>query len=125
MAGSEGSKYYNIFLKYQIWLESRDGKDVVCSEFFTLMKLIQKHGSIVAAAEAMGISFRKAWKLVKDSEVDLNMILIERSRGGKTGGKSELSAEGHKLIEAYDELIIEFNKAIHSVTKKFFGVINK
>lgn len=124
MAGSPGSKYYDVFLKFRVWLETKSGEEVVCSEFFTLMKSIQEHGSIVAAAEIMNISFRKAWDMVKETEEHLNVKLISRSRGGKSGGKSELTEDGLKLIEAYEELQDEVNKAIYQITKKFFGTIN-
>lgn len=125
MAGSPGSKYYDIFLRFRVWLETKSGEEVVCSEFFTLMKNIQQHGSIVGASESMKISFRKSWDMIKETEELLNVKLISRSRGGKSGGKSELTEDGIKLIEAFDELQIEVNNAIHSITKKFFATINK
>ena len=124
MAGSPGSKYYDVFLKFRVWLETKSGDEVVCSEFFILMKSIQEHGSIVAAADIMKISFRKAWDMVKETENQLNVKLISRSRGGKSGGKSELTEDGLKLILAYEELQIEVDKAIYQITKKFFGTIN-
>lgn len=124
MAGHKGSKYYNIFLNYKIWLADVDGKHVIKNDFFILLKSISSEGSISAAANNIGISYRKAWKLVKDSEEILNFKLIERLRGGDKGGKSNLTDEGFKLLEAYNELIKSFDKSIHDITRKFFSKIN-
>jgi molybdate transport system regulatory protein len=125
MAGSPGSKYYDIFLRFRVWLETKSGEEVVSSEFFSLMNNIKEHGSIVSAADKMKISFRKAWDMVKETEIQLNVVLIKRSRGGKSGGKSELTEDGFRLIKAYEELQLEIDTAIYQITKKFFGTINK
>lgn len=124
MAGAPGSKYYDVFLKFKVWLSKKSGDEVICPEFFDLMNEIKSSGSIVAAANHMNISFRKAWDMIKATEEQLNVQLIKRTRGGKSGGKSELTEDGEKLIQAFKELNDEFNKAIYQITKKFFGSIN-
>jgi len=125
MAGPKGSKYYDIFLKYSIWLARNEGQEILSNEFFGLLKSIEKEGSIVAAAEKMDISFRKAWQMVKQTENNLNFKLIICSRGGQNGGKSVLTEDGYKLLNAYNELVTEFDNAIHNVTRKFFHTINQ
>lgn len=124
MAGPKGSKYYNIFLRYKISLSSVDDNSIIDVELFNVLNEIKNEGSIVSAAGKAGISFRKAWNKIKKAERMLGFNIVERTRGGASGGHSELSEEGLKLLAAYDELVIEFDKSIYSVTKKFFRTIN-
>ncbi len=124
MAGPPGSKYYNIFLDYKINLTGKENFEVFDEERFTLLKQIHEHGSLAAAAEAMSISYRKAWGLIREAEESMGFMLVEKQRGGKEGGSSELTVEGKKLLDAYLELRGEFDAAIHKITKKFFHKIN-
>ncbi|MEQ8423943.1 MAG: LysR family transcriptional regulator, partial [Cyclobacteriaceae bacterium] len=51
-----------------------------------LMEGIRSHGSISRAAEEMGMSYRKAWQLVKDINEVSPKPLVEKRLGGKAGG---------------------------------------
>lgn len=125
MAGSKGSKYYDIFLKYKVWLEDVSDNQIISERSLQLLKLIKEKGSLKAAAEEFGISYRKAWGDLKESEEKLGFALLEKTRGGQHGGKSELTDDGLELIQAYEELIFDINASIKKVTKKFFSKINK
>jgi len=125
MAGSKGSKYYDIFLDFSIFLKHKDdGHPVLSEEHFELMLNIGELGSLAASAEKMKISYRKAWELVRQSEKTLGFVLIEKHRGGKDGGNSTLSADGLKLVEAYKELRVEFDASAKRIVKDFFKTIN-
>ncbi|HAN17574.1 MAG: hypothetical protein A2X13_03160 [Bacteroidetes bacterium GWC2_33_15] len=124
MAGSKGSKYYDIFLKFKVWLENTKGHGILGDGKFELLEMIDKYGSLSAAADKMGISYRKAWGNVKEAEEKLGFLLVEKHRGGAHGGNSVLTPEGKKLIEAYKELLTEFDDAIHLITKRFFNKLN-
>lgn len=125
MAGPKGSKYYDIFLKNKVWLESVEGNEVISEKLLKLLKLIKETSSLKASAEKLCISYRKAWGDLKDSEEKLGFSLVEKTRGGEHGGQSELTEEGVELIEAYSELVSDINSSIKKVTKKFFHSINK
>ena len=125
MAGPKGSKYFDIFLKYRIWLENTDGEGILGDGKLKLIKCIGELGSLKAAADKTGVSYRKAWGNIKEAEEKLGFALVERHRGGQHGGQSFLTEEGKKLIEAYDELMLEFDTSIYKITKKFFNRINK
>lgn len=125
MAGTKGSKYYDIFLKYGVWLENADGESILGDGKFDLISCIDELGSLKAAADKTGISYRKAWGNVKEAEEKLGFLLVEKHRGGKSGGSSVLTPEGKKIIEAYKKLIVEFDDAIYQITKKFFNKVNE
>lgn len=125
MAGPKGSKYYDIFLNYNVWLETR-GEDVVISaEGLDLLKEVSEAESIVKASRNLKISYRKAWGLLREVEDLIGFRLIEKHRGGASGGKTILTAEGMALVNAYDELNSEINTALKDIAKRFFRRINE
>ncbi len=125
MAGHKGSKYYNIFLDYNISLEHQE-KGCIINEFkFQLLQHIKEMGSLKAAATHLGVSYRKAWGNIEEIETGLGFKLLERTRGGSHGGKTCLTPDGEKLMAAYQELRLEFDQSIHKITKSFFHSINE
>jgi molybdate transport system regulatory protein len=125
MAGPRGSKYYDIFLKQQLHLVTKEDDIVIKEEGFTLLTGIKKEQSIVAAARNMGISYRKAWGLLREIEFVLGFQLVGKHRGGKAGGKTDLTRDGEDLTEAYLLLKKEIDLAVHDNVKLFFNRINK
>ncbi|MBT3207158.1 MAG: LysR family transcriptional regulator [Bacteroidetes bacterium] len=124
MAGSKGSKYYDVFLRYEIRLDLND-KNVINDKLFNLFKQIDIEGSLSLAAEKMEISYRKAWGDIKKAEELLGFSFVEKHRGGAKGGKSFLTEDGRNIVEAYFELINEFDNSLKKITKKFFNEVNK
>ncbi len=125
MAGPKGSKYYDIFLDFSVDLKHKeDGHPILTEEHFELLLHIGDLGSLVASAEKMKISYRKAWELVRQSEKTLGFQLIEKHRGGRDGGNSTLTPEGKKLVDAYRELRTEFDTSVKRLVKDFFHKIN-
>jgi len=124
MAGTKGSKYYNIFLKQKLQLVNSDDNIVISEEGFLLLSEIMTCHSIVAASKKMGISYRKAWGLLREIEQVLGFQLILKHRGGKAGGKTFLTPEGTELSNAYSELKYNADIAVHDSVKGFFRRIN-
>ncbi len=126
MAGSKGSKYYDVKLDYNINLINKNSeKAVINNELFDLLQYIEKESSLTKASEKMEISYRKAWNLISNAEKELNFKLTESKRGGAEGGGTSLSSDGNNLLNAYLELKTEFDNSISNITKKFFQKINK
>lgn len=86
-----------------------------------LMEGILKHGSIAKAAKDMGMSYRKAWQLVKDINAIAEKPLVEKRLGGKYGGGAAVTPAGERAIKSYYKLR---QKADHffssSITKTDF-----
>jgi molybdate transport system regulatory protein len=125
MAGPKGSKYYNIFIKQQLQLVTKDDELIINEEGFRLLVEVGKEQSIVAAARNLKISYRKAWGLLREIESVLGFQLVGKHRGGKSGGKTDLTDEGLELIDAYLNLKIGLEEKVHDSIKNFFNKINK
>lgn len=89
--------------KYKIWLESDDGSGVLGDGKWILLKTIDETGSLTAAVEKLGISYRKTWNNIKKIEQMLGFPLLETSRGGTIKGMSVLTPEARKIVWAFDQ----------------------
>ncbi|MFA6128398.1 MAG: LysR family transcriptional regulator [Bacteroidales bacterium] len=125
MAGPEGSKYYNIFLGYEVWLTNQETGGRLDDKLVRLLVGIRDKGSLRSAADSLGLSYRKAWGDIRKAEQFIGFPLVEKVRGGKDGGLSRLTGDGSELVEAFSHLHKEFDKAIYRTTKKFFHELNK
>jgi molybdate transport system regulatory protein len=124
MAGSIGSKYYDIFLKHQVQLVTSEEDIVINEEGFRLLLEIEKGHSIVAAAKNMKISYRKAWGLLRNIEYVLGFSLVGKKRGGKAGGRTSFTPEGKMLLEAFKCLKTDIDSSDKEIIRAFFRKIN-
>lgn len=66
-----------------------------------LLELVDEKGSIRRAASSMGMSYRRAWLLLKDIESVIGTPAVETRTGGAQGGGTLLSARGRAMLERY------------------------
>jgi molybdate transport system regulatory protein len=69
-----------------------------------LLAAIAQHGSISAAARAMGMSYRRAWLLVETMNRSFKQPLVSTLAGGKQGGGTQLTATGELILQRYSVL---------------------
>jgi len=123
MAGPKGSKYYDIFLSHQVQLVTGD-EILISEEGFRLLLEIEKTLSIVAAAKNLGMSYRKAWGLLRETEYNLGFALVGKKRGGKAGGRTTFTPEGSELLGAYQNLVSDLESTDREAIRAFFKRIN-
>ena len=68
-----------------------------------LLRGVQEHGSLRAAAMSMDMAYTKALKLIRNAENALGFALIRRSTGGRDGGGSCLTEEGKEWLQRYED----------------------
>ena len=68
-----------------------------------LLELVREKGSITEAAQAMGMSYRRAWLLMDDVNKLFNEPLIEKRVGGHARGGASLTPLGEEIIRQYRE----------------------
>lgn len=99
-------------VKFRLWIDNKDGKNVIGDGRWRLLEAIGKTGSLSSACKKLDISYRKAWGDLVKMQRALKMPLIEKHRGGTKGGDTHLTAFGIKFIKAYKELHREIEKTI-------------
>jgi len=76
-----------------------------------LLEHVQSAGSISEAARRMGMSYMRAWKLVKTMERCFTKPLVKVARGGAGHGGAELTENGRQVLELYRKMETESLKA--------------
>lgn len=109
----------DVFVQYKLWLSSVSGEGIIGEGKIRLLQAVDELGSLSAAANSLGLSYRKAWGDIKKAEKLLGYELTEKHRGGKDGGKSVLTPAAARLLEAYRALQLEVNRNIDSAVHDF------
>jgi molybdate transport system regulatory protein len=84
-----------------------------------LLEQIERTGSISEAAKAMGMSYMRAWVLVKSLDRGFAEPLVSKSRGGSARGGATLTKTGRQVLGLYREMETASKVAIHAASKRF------
>lgn len=86
---------------------TRSGDTIINRDRADVLAAIARHNSISAAARAIGISYRHAWKLVQEANDAAQVPLVDAATGGLRGGGARLTDRGRYALETYDQLLAE------------------
>lgn len=92
-----------IRIRNKVWLEI-DGQPLIGDGRASLLQTIATTGSINAACQKLGISYRKAWAQLQEMEQLAPFPILERSKGGKGGGGAVLTEETLALLAKFAQL---------------------
>jgi molybdate transport system regulatory protein len=84
----------------RIWLEI-DGEKVLGPGRVELLERIQASGSLRQAALQMKMSYKQAWDMINHLNLHVGIPVLISHRGGKGGGRAEVTEQGQILIEQY------------------------
>ena len=87
-------------VRYKLWFE-KDQKFLLGEGSASLLDAINKLGSISQASKKVNISYKKAWKIIKDIETLTGETLIISKKGGIHGGGTVLTDVGKELLSEY------------------------
>ena len=90
-----------------------------------LMGQIEKTGSISAAARAMGMSYRRAWRLVDALNESFEEPVVLTAVGGKRGGGAQVTAFGRRLVRLYHGMEDKASAAIATDLGEFVAYQRK
>jgi molybdate transport system regulatory protein len=104
--------------RFKLWLNSGAVEGVFGDGKWRLLKAIEREGSLNSASRKLRISYRKAWGDLKKAEKALDIVLLERRRGGNMGGRTTLTPEGKKWLRAYTRFRRNIEKAVERAYHK-------
>ena len=81
-----------------------------------LLMAIGREGTLQGAAQSLKISYRKAWGDLRKAEASLGCQLVERHRGGRTGGDMQLTTLGEQWLQQYGD----FRRGVESAVTQVF-----
>jgi len=98
-------------LEGAIWFRS-GSRDWGGHDRIALLAAIGEHGSITAAAKAVGLSYKAAWDAIDAMNNSAGEPLVVRAAGGKGGGGTRLTARAERLIRTYRALEEEHRRFV-------------
>ena len=90
--------------QFKLWIASGEPESGFGEGKWRLLCAIQEHGTLKAATDSLGISYRKAWNDLRRAEEVLGVPLTEKRRGGDGGGETSLTQAGKDWLVAYGRL---------------------
>lgn len=85
-----------------------------------LFEGIEAYGSLRRSAAEMGMSYNKAWNIVKNSETILGRSLVTRRAGGAKGGGAALTDAGCDLLARYRAFEKAGKQALARLAEQYF-----
>ena len=114
--GSTARGPQHVMMKLQIYNTSPHfGKGIV-----SIMMLVRQGSSLRAAFAQMGLSYSKAWRLLKSAEADLGIPLLDTQKGGTKRASSTLTPQGEELLDRYLAFEKEAREAVFAAFEKHF-----
>lgn len=86
-----------------------------------LLELIGRTGSLRAAAAQMGMSYNRAWILVREMNQQFLEPLVVSERGGASGGGATLTATGRELVARYARM----ERACRAATRADWAAVRR
>jgi len=118
-------KLPGIRLHYKIWMSDIRDQGILGDGKWKILKMIDEKGSLKAACDEMGYTYRRTWDNLKKIETFFGFPLLEKHRGGAEGGHTELTAEGKKLVAAFDAFHTSVDAVIREGFDKFLKDLAK
>lgn len=101
---SKDSKPRKLAIKSRVWIEDGEGKIVFGAGRLRIFELVEAHGSILAAAKELHMSYRAVWGKIKATEDRLGQPLVRRKPDGTTRGGSELTPFAGTIMDGFRQL---------------------
>lgn len=83
-----------------------------------LLDAIESTGSIRAASRALGMSYMRAWSLVRTMNAAFREPLVASERGGEGRGGAKLTDTGRRVLKLYREMQRRAAKAVGMLAAK-------
>ncbi len=120
----KGTTSLGVFLP-QLTLRIKKEKVFFGPGIASLLECIENVDNVRRASESMGISYSKAWKILRTAEDELGILLVERRQGGKDGGHAGLTKRGKALLTAYRAYDADVHAYAISALDKHFNAIEE
>ena len=96
-------------IRAKFWIENK-GEVVLGGGKTALLGAVDRLGSIQAAADEFGMSYRHAWGAIKKIEKRAGFKIVDTKLGGKEGGGAQLTQQGKTFVDRVDSLLSDLNR---------------
>jgi len=109
---------YSNRIRARFWITG-EGQGYLGIGRIQLLENIEKYGSINSAAKSMGMSYKKAWKLIEELNQISDLPLVIKSQGGKSGGGTRLTDEGREMVFKFRKVEEELTAFLEKASDLF------
>jgi molybdate transport system regulatory protein len=102
---------HRLRIRGKVWLEAR-GRFALGDGGVRLLRAIGATGSVRAAADRVGWSYRHTLSYLANAESALGLTLVTRSRGGNARGGATLTDDGRDFVDRYERLRAALNDTL-------------
>lgn len=88
---------------YTVSLRS-EGQNIISELEAQMLRAIDQTGSFSEAARTLSLSYAFVWNTISRIERHLEKRIVIAEQGGVKGGRTQLTTDGRKLLQAYIEL---------------------
>ena len=111
---------YKISIKPQ-WAISDDKGEVLSQRLLELLSSVQENGSLSGACKANGGSYRHAWNLVRQAELQSGITLLNKEKGKG----SSLTPIAEKLVWADRRITARLSPTLESLSSELEAELSK
>ncbi|WDF77207.1 LysR family transcriptional regulator [Mucilaginibacter sp. KACC 22773] len=95
-----------------------NGERVIGPGRVELLERIKESGSIRQAAMQMNMSYRQAWQFIDHMNTNMGDPVVISVRGGKGGGKAEVTPKGLKVIGEFKVFYKKFHEFLEESSRQ-------
>jgi molybdate transport system regulatory protein len=106
-------------IKHKIWIE-KNGKVIFGKGRDNILKAIDEHRSLNAAAKKLEMSYRAAWGRLKASEQRMGMKLVQTNSREKS---MQLTEQARAMIDRFEKLERDVEKILRVADHDFQKII--
>ena len=106
-------------IRSKLWIETADGEILLGGGLLKIFKLIERHGSMSAAAKELGMSYRALWGKVRTLEERLGVQLVERAAQGARRRGAHLTEQGKQLVALFEQFETQIETHIENASSQF------
>jgi len=108
---------YSDKIRARFWIVGNDQSAYVGIGRIELLQKIEALGSMNQAAKSMGMSYKKAWKIIQELNTMYSEPLVVKEVGGKAGGGSVVTDRGKKLIADFKFIEMEMEAFLQKLSQ--------
>lgn len=110
-----------LHLKLTIRLYTEDDRRCFGPGIATLLRRVQEHKSLRAAAASMEMAYSKAWNIIRTAEDVFGCKMLSSTIGGHHGGGAVLTPQAERLLEAYETYAADVQAYSQNKFEEAFG----
>lgn len=112
-------------VKVKLYLVDEDGDKFMGIGVLWLLEKVEAEGSLRKSASVLGISYSKAYGMIRNLEKSLGVPVLVRKKGGASHDGASLTPFGKQFIELYRDFQSQAKQLVNAPFDAFKGGLAK